>query len=189
MARLTITMLGGVCWPPSAARSSDSTTTTRVNEVTMMRMPGASDRTVSSAMICSRRPVLAPVAPSPRSSVDALRRGGKRRQAHQREAGEAEETAKRHGFGSSSASVVAKLAGALMPRSRRRSRRSGRRSRDARRRRAGSASVLWRGPSICTSDDAEAAALGHFHAHAETAQHPGEQGDQPQDQDRAPGRT
>src|SRR5687767_7616698 len=62
-------MLGGVCWPPIAARNSDSTTTTRVNEVTMMRMPGASDRTVSSAMICSRRPVLAPVAPSPRSML------------------------------------------------------------------------------------------------------------------------
>ncbi len=184
MARLTITMLGGVCWPPSAVRSSDSTTTMRVNEVTMMRMPGASDRTVSSAMICSRRPVLAPVAPSPRSMLTLCAEAANGHQAHQREAGEAEEAAKRHGFGSSLASVVAKLAGALMPVSTTvspvgptitRCSTSSRRI----------SIILWRGPSICTSETAEPAALGHFHAHAEAAQHPGEQGDEPQDQDSA----
>jgi hypothetical protein len=35
--------------------------------------------------------------------------------------------------------------------------------------------------------DAEPAALGHFHAHAETAHHPGEQGDEPQNQDKRQG--
>ena len=45
-----MTAFGGAVPVPSAVRSSDSTTTMRVNDVTITRMDGASDRTVSSAM-------------------------------------------------------------------------------------------------------------------------------------------
>ncbi len=48
---LTIIMLGWVCWVPSAERRNESTTTMRVNEVTMIRIAGATDRTVISATI------------------------------------------------------------------------------------------------------------------------------------------
>ena len=44
------TELGGAVAVPSAVRNSDSTTTIRVNEVIMMRMDGASDNTVNSAI-------------------------------------------------------------------------------------------------------------------------------------------
>ncbi len=44
------TELGGAVAVPSAVRSSDSTTTIRVNEVIMTRIDGASDSTVSSAI-------------------------------------------------------------------------------------------------------------------------------------------
>ena len=44
-----ITLLGGLCWMPIAVRSSDSTTTMRTKLVTMMRIDGASDRTVIRA--------------------------------------------------------------------------------------------------------------------------------------------
>jgi len=42
---------------PSAVRSSDSTTTMRVNDVIMTRIDGASDSTVSSAIIWITRSV------------------------------------------------------------------------------------------------------------------------------------
>ncbi len=38
----------GVVCSPSPARSSDSTTTKRVKHVTIMRRPGATDKTVMS---------------------------------------------------------------------------------------------------------------------------------------------
>ena len=45
-----MTAFGGAVAVPSAVRSSDSTTTMRVNDVTMTRMDGASESTVSSAI-------------------------------------------------------------------------------------------------------------------------------------------
>src|SRR5580698_9766538 len=51
-ARLTITLLGGVVCKPIAVRRSDSTTMMRTKLVIMMRMAGAIDRIVISAMIC-----------------------------------------------------------------------------------------------------------------------------------------
>ena len=53
----TITALGGAVAVPSAVRRSDSTTTMRVNEVIMTRIDGASDSTVSSAIIWITRSV------------------------------------------------------------------------------------------------------------------------------------
>ena len=58
-----ITALGGAVAVPSAVRSSDSTTTMRVNDVTITRMDGASESTVSSAMSCSTRSVRPPPWP------------------------------------------------------------------------------------------------------------------------------
>src|SRR6185295_16694824 len=52
-----ITALGGAVAVPSAVRSSESTTTMRVNDVTITRIEGASDRIVSSAISCSTRSV------------------------------------------------------------------------------------------------------------------------------------
>jgi len=52
-----MTALGGAVVVPNAVRSSDSTTTMRVNDVIMTRMEGASDRTVSSAIIWITRSV------------------------------------------------------------------------------------------------------------------------------------
>ena len=71
-ARLSSTVLGGVCCVPSAERSSDSTMMMRVKHVVTINMPGAMESTVSSASIWTRRPVTdAPpgplVAPPPRS--------------------------------------------------------------------------------------------------------------------------
>src|SRR5829696_8146067 len=48
-AGLTITAFGGAVWVPMAERKSDSTTTIRVNEVTITRTEGASASTVTSA--------------------------------------------------------------------------------------------------------------------------------------------
>ena len=42
--------MGGAVAVPSAVRNSDSTTTMRVNDVTITRMDGASESTVSSAI-------------------------------------------------------------------------------------------------------------------------------------------
>jgi hypothetical protein len=44
------TEFGGAVAVPSAVRNSDKTTTIRVNDVIMMRMDGASDSTVKSAI-------------------------------------------------------------------------------------------------------------------------------------------
>ena len=49
-ASATITALGGAVAVPSAVRSSDSTTTMRVNDVIMIRIDGASESTVSNAI-------------------------------------------------------------------------------------------------------------------------------------------
>ena len=57
------TALGGAVAVPSAVRSSDSTTTMRVNDVTITRIDGASDSTVSSAISCSTRSVRPPPWP------------------------------------------------------------------------------------------------------------------------------
>src|SRR6202042_2060937 len=45
-----MTELGGAVAVPSAVRSSDSTTTMRVNDVIMIRIDGATDSTVNSAI-------------------------------------------------------------------------------------------------------------------------------------------
>ena len=63
---------------PSAVRSSDSTTTMRVNEVIMTRIDGASDSTVSSAISWMTRSVSA--AALAEIDADVLRdRGSGRR--------------------------------------------------------------------------------------------------------------
>ncbi len=51
------TVFGGEVAVPSAVRSSDSTTTILVKEVTITRIEGASERIVMSATICSARSV------------------------------------------------------------------------------------------------------------------------------------
>ena len=66
-ARLTITAFGGAVGAPMAERSSDRTTTIRVNEVTMTSAAGASESSVIRATSCSARSVTP--APWPRSSV------------------------------------------------------------------------------------------------------------------------
>ena len=55
----TITALGGAVAVPSAVRSSESTTTMRVNEVIITRIDGASDSTVRSAISWITRSVSA----------------------------------------------------------------------------------------------------------------------------------
>ena len=55
-----ITELGGAVAVPSAVRSSDSTTTMRVNDVIMIRIDGAIDSTVSSAINWIARSVTPP---------------------------------------------------------------------------------------------------------------------------------
>ena len=62
-----MTALGGAVGAPMAERSSDSTTTMRVKDVTITSAVGASDNRVTSAMSCSARSVTP--APCPRSSV------------------------------------------------------------------------------------------------------------------------
>ena len=52
------TVLGGEVAVPSAVRSSDRTTTIRVNDVTITRMEGASDRMVMRATSCRARSVI-----------------------------------------------------------------------------------------------------------------------------------
>src|SRR5438093_1394751 len=56
-ARLTSTVLGGVCWIPRALRRNDSTMMMRVNDVTVMRIAGARLSTVTSTMSWMIRPV------------------------------------------------------------------------------------------------------------------------------------
>src|SRR3977135_2922010 len=57
--------LGGAVAVPSGVRSSDSTTTIRVNDVIMIRIDGAIDSTVRSAIIWIARSVTPPL-PWPR---------------------------------------------------------------------------------------------------------------------------
>ena len=59
-ARLIITMFAGVVCNPRPARRNESATTNRVKLVTMMRRPGASDNTVSSATSWMMRPLALP---------------------------------------------------------------------------------------------------------------------------------
>ncbi len=56
-ARLRMTVFGGLWAMPMAVRSSESTTTMRVNDVTMMRMEGATLKMVMRATICRARSV------------------------------------------------------------------------------------------------------------------------------------
>src|SRR5947199_1556764 len=60
-----ITELGGAVAVPNAVRSSDSTTTIRVNDVIMIRIDGAIDSTVNSAINWIARSVTPPL-PWPR---------------------------------------------------------------------------------------------------------------------------
>src|SRR6478672_10538935 len=55
-----ITELGGAVAVPNAVRNSDSTTTIRVNDVIMIRIDGAIDSTVSSAINWIARSVTPP---------------------------------------------------------------------------------------------------------------------------------
>src|SRR6476620_1368001 len=59
-ARLIITMFAGVVCNPRPARRNERATTNRVKLVTMMRRPGASDNTVSSATSWMIRPLALP---------------------------------------------------------------------------------------------------------------------------------
>ena len=63
-----ITELGGAVAVPIAVRSSDSTTTMRVNDVIMIRIDGAIDSTVSSAISWIARSV---TPPRPAAEIDA----------------------------------------------------------------------------------------------------------------------
>src|SRR5947209_340759 len=65
MASAMITEFGGAVAVPNAVRSSDSTTTMRVNDVIMIRIDGAIDSTVSSAINWIARSVTPPL-PWPR---------------------------------------------------------------------------------------------------------------------------
>ena len=56
------TEFGGEVAVPSAVRNSDNTTTMRVNDVIMMRIDGASDSTVKSAISWMMRSFSPPVA-------------------------------------------------------------------------------------------------------------------------------
>ncbi len=76
MARLVSTMLGGVPVAPIAERRIESTTTIRVNEVTMTRMPGARLKSVIRAMSWITLPVNAPRSPGPRSRVTLCAKAG-----------------------------------------------------------------------------------------------------------------
>src|SRR5579863_5985652 len=65
IASAIITEFGGAVAVPIAVRSSDSTTTIRVNDVIMIRIDGAIDSTVNSAISWIARSVTPPL-PWPR---------------------------------------------------------------------------------------------------------------------------
>src|SRR5258707_3541184 len=65
IASAMMTEFGGAVAVPSAVRNSDSTTTIRVNDVIMIRIDGAIDSTVRSAIIWIARSVTPPL-PWPR---------------------------------------------------------------------------------------------------------------------------
>src|SRR3989339_2168663 len=71
-----ITVLGGVCWIPIAVLKKESTTIILVNEVIIIRIEGASDRTVSRATIWTSRPVRVPSSSCPRSRESVWARAG-----------------------------------------------------------------------------------------------------------------
>ncbi len=66
-----MTVLGGVCWRPSAWRSRESTITIRVNEVSMIRIAGASVMNVSRPATSSG-PAARPPVSILRSSASAV---------------------------------------------------------------------------------------------------------------------
>src|ERR1700716_60663 len=70
-----ITEFGGAVAVPRAVRSSDSTTTMRVNDVIMIRIDGAIDSTVSSAINWIARSVTPPL-PAPRLMLISCVNGG-----------------------------------------------------------------------------------------------------------------
>ena len=74
------TMLGGVPCVASALRSSDSTMTMRVKAVTITSRLGASDSTVTSAVICTSRPVAPACAGGAQVDVQRLRVRERRQQ-------------------------------------------------------------------------------------------------------------
>ena len=80
----TITAFGGLCWRPSAVRSSDSTTTIRTKLVVIMMIDGASDRTVSRPTSWTTRSVSPPPVPRSRLIACAAAKG---REGHGRERG------------------------------------------------------------------------------------------------------
>src|SRR6185437_9407599 len=63
IASAMITELGGAVAVPIAVRSSESTTTMRVNDVIMIRIDGAIDSTVNSAISWIARSVTPPWPP------------------------------------------------------------------------------------------------------------------------------
>jgi hypothetical protein len=181
MARLTITMLGGVCWPPTrrAKRQHDDHAGERCHH----DEDAGRQRDRQQRDDLGRRPVLAPVAPSPRSML-TLCAGRRTAPGTQREAGEAEER-RRHGFRSllGEGGGKARRFDAGLDHS------PGGRTDDDEVLHVVAADqhhlVTW--PEHLHFGDAEAAPLAHFHAHAEAAQHPGEQGDEPQNQNERQG--
>src|SRR5580658_10703420 len=60
-----ITEFGGAVAVPSAVRSNDNTTTIRVNDVIMIRIDGATDSTVRSAISWIARSLTPPPGPWP----------------------------------------------------------------------------------------------------------------------------
>src|SRR5580704_9795698 len=74
-----ITEFGGAVAVPNAVRSSDSTTTIRVNDVIMIRIEGAIDSTVSSAISWIARSVTPPL-PWPRLMLMSCANAGAARE-------------------------------------------------------------------------------------------------------------
>src|SRR5581483_1254631 len=72
-----ITVFGGAVAVPSAVRSSDSTTTMRVNDVIMIRIDGAIDSTVSSAISWIARSVTPPLPWPPRLMLMSCAQAGR----------------------------------------------------------------------------------------------------------------
>src|SRR5215813_14124387 len=81
MASAMITEFGGAVAVPSAVRKSDSTTTMRVNDVIMIRIEGATDRMVNSAISWIARSVTPP-PPWPKLMLISCASAGSRSEEH-----------------------------------------------------------------------------------------------------------
>ena len=81
IASAMITEFGGAVAVPSAVRSSDSTTTMRVNDVIMIRIDGAIDSTVSSAISWIARSVTPPLPWPPRLMLMSCANAGSRQRS------------------------------------------------------------------------------------------------------------